>query len=514
MSRLHALTMSRRAFLAAAGAGIAAVQLPGSASAQADAGVLRYALSAFPPSLSPWLNAGAAASTVKTLIMRGLLGYDTEGQLIGEIAESWAAVDPTTYDFKLRANAVFSNGKPVRAQDVIWTVNQISAPESTAHLRTTLNQVESMEALDDHTVRLILTKPNAALPFALASPNAAILAEGSTEDAPIACGPFRLAQQERGVFIEVERNPDYYKNGSPQVEKIRLTAYADENLRMAALESGDVDIIEYVPWSAYSRFDNNDRMKLSGSLGPFHVVLFNTSKPPFDNPLVRQAIGYAINREDIVAAAFAGQGEPLYGFPNPPGSAYQASTPENSYTYDPERAKALLAEAGYANGFNCTLLATSTYGMLQDTAVVVAAYLQAIGINAELKLPEWASRITAGNEGQYDIAIHGTVGEYNDPDSLYPLLHSSVKTFQNSFGFASERIDTLLEKGRGELDPAKREEIYKQLAQAYFEEVPQAPLVWRVQSFGLARNVEGFQCLPGFLGVTSTAILLDQARFV
>ena len=152
--------------------------------------------------------------------------------------------------------------------------------------------------------------------------------------------------------------------------------------------------------------------------------------------------------------------------------------------------------------------------MLQDTAVVVAAYLQAIGINAELKLPEWASRITAGNEGQYDIAIHGTVGEYNDPDSLYPLLHSSVKTFQNSFGFASERIDTLLEKGRGELDPAKREEIYKQLAQAYFEEVPQAPLVWRVQSFGLARNVEGFQCLPGFLGVTSTAILLDQARFV
>jgi len=514
MSRIHALTLSRRAFLLATGAGIVATQLPGAAFAQADANTIRYALSAFPPSLSPWLNSGAAASTAKTLIMRGLLGYDTEGQLIGEIAESWSSIDPTTYEFVLRDNAVFSNGNKVTAQDVIWTIQQMSAPESTAYLRATLNQIVAMDAVDERTIRMTLSQPNAALPFAFASPNAAILAEGSTEDAPVTCGPFRITSQERGVFIEVERNPDYYKDGAPKVEKIRLIAYADENLRMAALESGDIDIMEYVPWSAYGRFDNNDRIKLTGALGPFHVVLFNTTKAPFDNPKVRQAIGYAVKREDIVAAAFAGQGEPLYGFPNPPGVGNSSSTPENSYTYDPEKAKALLAEAGYPNGFNCTLLATSTYGMLQDTAVVVAAYLQAIGINAELKLPEWSTRISAGNEGEYDLAVHGTAGEYNDPDALYSLLHSSMKTFQNSFGFASANIDSLLEQGRGELDPAKREEIYKQLAQAYFDEAPQAPLVWRVQSFGMASNIEGFKCLPGFIGVVSTSILLDETGYV
>jgi len=506
--------MSRRAFLLATGAGIVATQLPQSAFAQASAGVLRYGLSAFPPSLSPWLSSGAAAATVKTLIMRGLLGYDANGQLIGELAESWRSVDPTTYEFRLRSNAVFSDGRKVRPEDVIWSFEQTRVPQSTAYLKSTVEQFESMEAVDGGIVRLKLKSPNASLPFTLASPNAPILAEGSTEDAPVACGPFQISQQERGVFIEVERNPNYYKAGQPKVEKIRLTAYADENLRMAALESGDVDIIEYVPWPAYSKFDGNDRMKLTGTLGPFHVVLFNTTRAPFNNPKVRQAIGYAVKREDIVAAAFAGQGKALVGFPTPPGSAFETSAPENSWTYDPDKAKALLTEAGYPNGFNCTLLSTSTYGMLQDTAVVVAAYLQAIGINAELKLPEWASRISAGNNGEYDIAIHGTVGEYNDPDSLYPLLHSSVTSFQNSFGFASERIDALLDQGRGELDQAKRAEIYKQLAQAYFEEVPQAPLVWRVQSFGMGSNVDGFQSLPGFLGVQTSAVLLDQTRFV
>jgi peptide/nickel transport system substrate-binding protein len=513
MSRLHALTTSRRAFLLAAGAGIIATQLPRPALAQAAGGVLRYGLSAFPPSLSPWLSSGAAAATVKLLIMRGLLGYDANGQLIGELAESWKSVDTTTYEFKIRSNAVFSNGKPVRPEDVVWTFEQTRAPGSTAYLKTTLDQITSIEAVDGGIVRIKLKAPNASLPYILASPNAPILAEGSTNDAPIACGPFHISQQEKGVFIEVERNPNYYKSGEPKVDKIRLTAYADENLRMAALESGDVDIIEYVPWPAFSRFDGNARMKLSGTLGPFHVVLFNTTRKPFDNPKVRQAIGYAIKREDIVTAAFTGQGKALVSFPTPPGSPFETAAPENSWTYDPDKAKALLTEAGYPNGFNCTLLATSTYGMLQDTAVVVAAYLQAIGINAELKLPEWASRITAGNNGDYDIAIHGTVGDYNDPDSLYPLLHSSMKTFQNSFGFASKRIDDLLDQGRAELDPTKRAAIYKQLAQAYFEEVPQAPLVWRVQAFGLGSNVNGFQTLPGFLGVQTSATLLDQTGF-
>ena len=145
-------------------------------------------------------------------------------------------------------------------------------------------------------------------------------------------------------------------------------------------------------------------------------LLFNVTKGPFANPVVRQAVGFAINRDDIVSAAFAGRGSPLTGFPNPAGSPFDLKDPSVEWTYDPNKAKQLLAKAGYGNGFECTLLGTSTYGMHQDTASVVQAHLQMIGINATLKLPEWGARVTAGTKGEYDIAVHGSLGYYNDPD--------------------------------------------------------------------------------------------------
>ena len=147
-------------------------------------------------------------------------------------------------------------------------------------------------------------------------------------------------------------------------------------------------------------------------------MLFNATKPPFNDPRVRRAVAHAVKREDIVKAAFFGRGKPLEGVPIAEGTPWYDAELAHGWNYDPARAKALLAEAGFANGFSATLLATAQYGMHKDTAEVVQQHLAAVGIQCELQLPDWSTRVACGGQGQYDIAIHGLVAENNDPDGL------------------------------------------------------------------------------------------------
>lgn len=506
------LSLSRRAVLVGLGAGLGALALPRGLRAQDTGGTLRYGLSTFPPGLAPFNNTGGAANTVKIAIFRGLMGYDAQGNLIPEVAESAEWESETAIVFRLRPDAVFHNGDPVTAADVIHSFTEITKEGSSAFLKADLAIIDTMEAVDERTVRMTLTGPSAVFLELIANYCSPIISAKSTEAEVIGCGPFRLTSQEKGVFIEVTRFPDFYAAEEPSVEAIRFIAYADENLRYSALEAGDVDVIEYLPWTQFDTVEASEELNISTTSGPFMFLLFNVAKEgPLRDPRVRQAIGYAIERQDVVDAAFAGRGAPLYGFPNPQGSSIPLSDPAAEYSFDIEKAQALLAEAGYPNGFECRLLGTATYGMHQDTASVVQAYLAMIGINVTLDLPDWGSRVTMGTEGRYDIAVHGASGTFNDPDALFSMLYSGNPSYLQSYGFKSERIDDLLLKGRAETDPEKRRAIYQDLYTAYFEEAPQIPLNWRTQAFGMSARVSGFGTLPGFLN-GSSAYALDEAR--
>ena len=171
---------------------------------------------------------------------------------------------------------------------------------------------------------------------------------GSTADDPVGCGPYKLKAQERGTYIEVERFDGFYEKGRPLSDTIRFIAYPDENLRYAALTTGDVDLIEYLPWAQFDAVSKSTKLKMASTTGPFMLLLFNVSKGgPFADPKVRQAIGYAVKRQDVIDAAFAGHGTPLLGFPNPEGSPFKLSDPAAEWSFDPAKAKAMLAEAGY-----------------------------------------------------------------------------------------------------------------------------------------------------------------------
>ena len=498
ITRRHAIT-----------AGLATTFLPGLARAQARPGYLRYGLAAFPPNLLPWESTGAAAGTVKLLIHRNLTAYDAKGELRGELAKSWELDADGAWVFHLRDDVVFHNGEKLTAEDVRWTIAQNAAPKSTAYMRAQFQLFDRVETPDANTVRIVTKEKLAPVPTWFANYNMAICWHGSDVKSPVGCGPFRLAAQERGTSIELVASPNYHKPGLPRLKGVLFTAYPDENLRLAALHSGDLDMIEYVPWSGMAGVEGDARLKLDEVQGAaFMDVLFNGTKPPFNNPLVRQAVAFAVKREDIVKAAFFGRGAVLEGVPVTPGTPYFDAELARFWRYDPARAKALLTQAGYPNGFSANILATAQFAMHKDTAEIVQQYLAAIGIQGELHLPDWSTRVSMGTRGQYDIAIHGVAADNNDPDGLAVVMDTSLSASQGrSFGVAAPRTIAAFARGRATFDLAQRVEIYKEMQRAALEEVPIAGLAWRSQGFGMDRRVAGFANLPGALSTSSGGTL-------
>ncbi|MBE9604145.1 peptide ABC transporter substrate-binding protein [Acetobacteraceae bacterium H6797] len=505
-------TFSRRGLLGAAAALPAAGSLFANrrAMAQAAGGTLRFGLSAFPPSLRSWPSTGASAGTVKLNIFRGLLGNDAKGELRGELAESWRQVDPVTYEFKLRQNAVFQDGAKVDPDAIRFNVEAIAAEKSTAYQRAVFQNVAKVEAPDASTVRLVLKEPNATFLLALATYNSGFISPKSTEADPIGAGPYRLVGQERGSRIEVEAFDKFYKPGLPKTKKIVFQVYQDESLRATALRTGDVDIIEYVPWAQMDQIESDPNQKLLVSDGGYMCLLFNCARGPFADKRVRQAVAWAVRRDDIVKAAFFGRGHALNGIPFRTTAAMNDPSLNEGWGLDLNKAKALLAAAGVGSGFQAKLLSTAQFGMHKDTAEVVQQSLAAIGIQCELNMPEWGTRVQLGNRGQYDLAVHGLAGDYNDPDSMTNyLLGGQPASYSRPVGFNNEKANQLMKAGQAESDPQKRLAIYRELRDVLLDEAAFVGLAWRSQGYGTRSNISGFANLPGFLSLSSGSVLED-----
>ena len=492
----------RRAILAA---GAALPFLPEVASNAARAASapthLTFGLSSYPPNLNPWINAGTAAGTTLLAHHRGLLSYAANGSIQGELAAHWESDGGAGWIFHLR-EAFFHNGAPVDAAAVKWSFAQIAAPNSTAYLRAQFQGIAAIETPDAHTVRVIMKQPTATFPDWLAPFYSSVVAPGTVGPAklPVGCGPFVLKSYERGVALDFVAFDKYYMPGLPKLRTMRFVAYPDENLRVAALEAGNVDLIEYVPWQSMGTIAADAKLKMESTLGPFMYLTFNARSGPFKDPRVRRAVGFAVKRTDVVDGAFFGRGAPLGGMPIPKGTPFYDAKLADFWTYDPDRAKKLLAEAGLANGFSCTLLSTAQYGMHKITAEVVQQDLAAIGINVQLNLPDWATRVALGNRGQYEFAVGGSATESNDPDGLSPLIDGTLSpSYERSYDLVVPGLHALLEAGRAEFDQAKRVAIYDKMQSLALECAPIVTLCWRSQAYAMKKTLNGFANLPGAL---------------
>lgn len=475
----------------------------GTATEQESAGdqVLRIGLSADVADLKPSLDQGAAAMMLDTLVHRGLLGYDASGKVVPALAAKYEASDSNkTFTFTLRDDAKFSDGTQVTSEDVKNTLEYLAREDVGAKIYSAMSALDSVETPDATTVIVHLKTPNSALPEYLADttaaivPAAALAAEGTSWEG---AGPFVISNVNKGVSFTLEKNPNYYDASDVKLDQIRITVYADGSARTNALLSGDVDLVDFVPWENIDRVKESPGYKVDATSGPFMYIHFNVTHKPFDDEKVRQAIALAVNRDNVVSAAFSGQAAPIAGAPIDPSSPYYDEKLAHGWDTDVNKAKELLAEAGLANGFKATLLTSSQYAFHQDTALSVQADLAKIGIDVTLDAPDWATRQEKALAGEYDMAIGGSAGVVNDPSFLANFVTGPAAN-NRSFGFDDPTLDDLLQKGLAA--PAdERKAAYDAVQEQILKTVPFVSLVGRSQAFGMKDTVQGFTNIPGFL---------------
>ena len=486
------------------------------ASAQ-DGSEIVVAISSEPPNLEPHINAGTAARTVRLNIYRGLFNYNKEGVASPELVDTYSiSNDGLTYTFVLR-NATFHNGDPVTAEDVKFSLERILEPETGATFFSQMSVIDSVTAVDEKTVEVTLKQVTAPFIDYLALPESAIVSKSWTEEHdgdlsgnPMGAGPYVFKEYVEGQRIVVEKYDGFYKEGLPVTDRLVFEFFPDATTRVNALVAGDVDLISYVPWKDIAMLEANDDIQILGGTGPFMGLIFNTTFEPFADARVRRAVGYAIERYAVINTAFSGQGLPIWGMNVPSNSLAYDEKFDNYFEYDPEYAKELLAEAGYPDGFSARLLSTSQYDMHQNTAIAVQAELANIGIDLELDLPDWATRIEQNLAGDYDLLVVGTGGDIADPDYLSDYYQSGDIRLNNAPGYANERVDELLAQGRTTIDPDERKAIYGQLQEIALEDSPLVYLMWRDQSYAATKNLQGFANLPGFLSFQS-GMALEEA---
>lgn len=489
----------------------------GSSETAVKKDLLNIGISAEPSTLDPHLQSGQATRLIKQQIYRGLMTYTADSAIKEDAADSYQVSDDgLTYTFVLK-DVKFHDGSPVTAEDVKFSMDRIMDEAVAATFGNDFRSIVSeVGVVDDKTVEIMLKQPCAPFLEYLCLPEAAIVSKAFCEEnnndlsvVALGCGPYAFDNWEKGLSITVKAFDGWY--GSPvQTPNIDFYFYTDETTRANALRTGEVDIIDYVPSKEVIAFEAAGDASVDVSVAPFMCLQVNCKDgSPLADPKVRQAIAYAINRDDVINAAFMGRGEPIYGFPTIVGQNGYDGKYDNYFSYDPEKAKALLAEAGYPDGFSCKLLSTSTYAFHEQTAVCVQSSLADIGIKVELELPDWSTRIERSNTGDYDLMVSGTTGNIVDMDWTANYYKSGDVRMNSCPGFADEKTDELLDQGRVTLDEKERAVIYDQFRERALEQSPFIFINFREQVFATSKNVHGFQNLDGILTYLSGLTLQD-----
>ncbi len=459
---------------------------------------LRFGLSAEPVALKTGVWQGSATNFLMTLVHRGLMIPTVDG-IQPALAESVDTPDPTTYVFTLREGLTFHDGSPLTAENVKSSLEYYAKPDTGANIVAGLKDIASIEVQDERTVTITLAQPNAAFLEYLAVPTAAIVPDSSLNADTanqVGAGPFAWGELTQGVGLTLEPFAGYYEADKVALDGIDVAFYPDGDARANALLSGDVDMIDYVTWENFSRIEDADNLTLSAEPGPFQYVQFNVNDGPFADPLVRQAVAYAINRDNALQAAFQSNGKILNGVVMPQDTPFE-DLGQDLWEHDPERAKELLAEAGYPDGFSATMLATSQYTFLQDTALSVQQDLKEIGIDVTLDAPDWSGRLEKGAAGDYDIAVSGEVGMISDPSYLLAFVQPP-NNFNRSFDYDNQEIVAALVESLRATDEAQRVAAVEKALEIFGQDVPFASINVRDQAWAFTSDLKGFENLSGF----------------
>ncbi len=434
------------------------------------------------------------------LLYNKLVTYDAGLHVVGDLAESWDNPDARTYVFHLRHGVLFHDGAEMTSADVVYTLNRILDPKTASPGRSYIDVIDGVTAPDKYTVRVHLQYPLASLLSGLASGNAAIVERSAVERAgdlqktEAGTGPFMLAEWVPDNFMRLTRNPHYFKRGMPRVDEVVFRVIPEQASLLAGLRSRSLDMATISDGSVVKQAQAAGSLTVqqAPSLN-LRIFSFNTTRKPFTDPRVRDAIAFAIDRQAIINAAEFGLGVVSGPIPAPDKvwALPVSSFPE--YRPNPGRARQLLQEAGAAGAsFNITVSPTYEGGLA--VAQVIQSQLKAVGLNANIQNVEWGQYINLWVKRDFDSMVELRGGD-PDPDRfLYRTFYSTGAV--NNFLFKDATVDKLLDRGRVHVTVAERLPIYHDVERALVTQAPAVFLYTPMESQVMQTYVKGFRIIP------------------
>ena len=478
----------------------------GAAAAPRAGGVLKVALLRDPTGWDPHINYGATTYTFQNNIYEGLLRYSVKGTLEPSLALRWENPDPVTYILHLRKNVRFHSGNPLTAEDVKWSLERIVDPATTATRAREFGIIQTITAVDPHTVRITLRQPSAPFLELLAAGEAMIAdaqwakAGGSFKQAASGTGPFKLGPFETGVRYALVKNADYWDSGRPYLDRIDLASIPKDDVRVQALRTGTVDFAEYIPWQEIKALEKDPGVRVHVGYDTFNVIRLNPKRPPFDQVKVRQAFNLLVDRKEIIELAWGGIGRAFGAGLIPEGHWAFPRALQNTWTHDVARARALLSEAGF-NPATKLHFDSTTLSVHLDEAQVIVTQLQRAGLTGiEIKTMDVPTQQKKRVSGDYQLMMDGFSLPWPDPDFYTAYFGTGGASYAKAVDFSDPALDRLLDEGRATLDPAKRALVYARVEQRITELAPWVFLHWRPQAEAHRATVGGYTRLPGALG--------------
>ncbi|UTR16394.1 glutathione ABC transporter substrate-binding protein [Salipaludibacillus sp. LMS25] len=465
--------------------------------------------------MDPHNSTDLPSSNVQTNIFETLLSQTEDMELEPLLATEWEATADDVWEFKLREGVTFHDGSEFNAEVVKANIDRILDEDVASPRALLYNMVEEVVVVDDYTVEFHTEYPFAPLPSHLAHNGGGMISLEAIEadyaamedgeqpgsyinENPIGTGFFKFEEWQTGNRVELVRNDDYWGELA-KVESVTFKVVPEDLTRIAELETGEAHIIFPVNPSDKALVENTEGVDVyeAESLSLSYVG-FNLQKEPFDDPLVRQALSMAINKEDIITGVLEGTGTPAVG---PIGEqVFGFSDEVESLPYDPERAQELLAEAGYEDGFETTLW-TNDNREREDIAELVQSQLAVIGVDVKIEVLEWGAYLENTAEGKHDMFILGWVTATGDADyGMHALFHTDhLGEAGNRTFIENEELDKLLDQAREERDEATREALYKEAMEIVVDESPMIYLYHQTYLVGVRDEVKGFWKHPNGL---------------
>ena len=473
--------------------------------------VLVFGRGADSVSLDPGIVTDGESFKVTQNLFETLLNFGKQDTKIHPgLAKEWVVSDDgLTYTFKLQEGVKFHDGTDFNAEAVIKNVNRWKGgTEDDFYYFNSMFKAEGADIITDvkadgdYTVIFTLSRPQAPFlknlamsPFGIASPTAFEAAGDKFGDNPVGTGPFKFTDWKRNDSVTIEKNPDYWQQGLPKLDKVIFRSIPDNSARLNALTAGDIDLADGVNPSDGKTVEGNADLQLieRPSMNIGYLGLTST-RAPFDNKLVRQAVNYAIDKQAIVDAFFEGRAQVAVN-PMPPsiGGYNEALEP---YPYDPEKAKSLLAEAGY-DGKEIELWAMPVPRPYMPDGAKVAEVIQKnledVGMKSKIVTFEWATYLDKAKNGEADAFMLGWTGDNGDADNfIYTLLDKDNIGSNNYSYYSNDEVHDLLIKAQSETDENARNDLYKKAQEIIHEDAPWVPLAHSTPLLAAKAGVKGF----------------------